>query len=114
MANISFSSLAGSSKKGQQFKTTSDPQQALQQLASRKGKLASMPEEKRKAIEDREKWEKAEARLEGVKVHDDESRLKKAAKRKEKEKSKSKKDWYVSFFIYPTSSSILINYCEQG
>ena len=78
MATVSYSSLAGSSKKGQQFKSTSDPQQALQQLASRKEKLASMPEEKRKAIEDREKWAKAEARLEGVKVHDDESRLKKA------------------------------------
>ena len=100
MATVSYSSLAGSSKKGQQFKTTSDPQQALQQLASRKEKLASMPEEKRKAIEDKEKWAKAEARLEGVKVHDDESRLKKAAKRKEKEKSKSKKDWCV-FFLYP-------------
>jgi hypothetical protein len=108
MATVSYSSLAGSSKKGQQFKTTSDPQQALQQLASRKEKLASMPEEKRKAIEDREKWTKAEARLEGVKVHDDESRLKKAAKRKEKEKSKSKKDWYVSFFIYSTFSSIFM------
>ena len=99
MATVSYSSLAGSSKKGQQFKTTSDPQQALQQLASRKEKLASMPEEKRKAIEDREKWAKAEARLEGVKVHDDESRLKKAAKRKEKEKTKSKKDWYVLFIL---------------
>ena len=107
MATVSFSSLAGSSKKGQQFKTTSDPQQALQQLASRKEKLASMPEEKRKAIEDREKWAKAEARLEGVKVHDDESRLKKAAKRKEKEKSKSKKDWFV-FFFFPTSSSMFM------
>lgn len=95
MATISFSSLAGSSKKGQQFRTTADPQQALQQLASRKEKLAIMPEAKRKAIEDREKWTKAEARLEGVKVHDDESRLKKAAKRKEREKTKSKKDWYV-------------------
>jgi glutamyl/glutaminyl-tRNA synthetase len=98
MATISYSSLAGSSKKGQQLKTTSDPQQALQQLALRKEKLATMPEEKRKAIEDKEKWAKAEARLEGVKVHDDESRLKKAAKRKEKEKSKSKRDWYVLFF----------------
>ena len=102
MATVSYSSLVGSSsKKGQQFKITSDPQQALQQLASRKEKLASMPEEKRKTIEDREKWAKAEARLEGVKVHDDESRLKKAAKRKEKEKSKSKKDWYVvSLFLF--------------
>ena len=106
MATISYSSLAGSSKKGQQLKTTSDPQQALQQLALRKEKLATMPEEKRKAIEDKEKWAKAEARLEGVKVHDDESRLKKAAKRKEKEKSKSKKDWYVLFFSSASSRSL--------
>ena len=82
-ATVLYSSLAGSSKEGHQFETTSDPQQALQQLASHK--------EKQKANEDIEKWAKAEARLEGVKVHDVECRLKKAAKRKEKEKSKSKK-----------------------
>ena len=56
-----------------------------------------MPEEKRKDIEDREKSAKAEARLECVKVHDDESRLKEATKRKEKEISKPKKDWCVFF-----------------
>ncbi|KAJ7598952.1 surfeit locus protein 6-domain-containing protein [Mycena floridula] len=92
--NITFSALAGSSsKKAQHLKTSANPVQALEQLAARKEKLASMPEEKRKAIEERDKWEKAEARLEGVKVLDDEGRLKKAVKRKEKQKDKSKKTW---------------------
>ncbi|KAI0316651.1 surfeit locus protein 6-domain-containing protein [Amylostereum chailletii] len=94
--NVTFSALAdaaSSSKKGQRLKTSSNPSQALAQLASRKERLAAMPEDKRKHIEEREKWEKAEARMEGVKVHDNEARLKKAAKRTEKEKVKSKKTW---------------------
>ncbi|KAI0943630.1 hypothetical protein AcW1_002748 [Taiwanofungus camphoratus] len=94
---VTFSALAGSfgssSKKAQHLKTSSNPSQALEQLSSRKEKIATLPEEKRKAIEEKEKWEKAEARMEGVKVHDDESRLKKAMKRKEKTKAKSKKAW---------------------
>ncbi|KAF7365062.1 hypothetical protein MVEN_00377400 [Mycena venus] len=93
ITNVVFSSLAGSSKKSQSLKTTSNPTQALSQLASRKEKLAALPEDKRKSIEEKEKWDKAVARLEGVKVRDDESRLKKAVKRKEKEKVKSKKEW---------------------
>ncbi|KAJ7486018.1 surfeit locus protein 6-domain-containing protein [Mycena galericulata] len=92
VTNVAFSSLAGSSKKSH-LKTTSNPTQALSQIASRKEKLAALPEEKRKSIEEKEKWEKATARLEGVKVRDDESRLKKAVKRKEKEKGRSKRDW---------------------
>ncbi|TFY75307.1 hypothetical protein EWM64_g8706 [Hericium alpestre] len=96
--NIAFSALAdGSSsnthKKAQRLKTSSNPAQALEQLAARKEKLAAMPQDKRKQIEEREKWEKAEARMEGIKVKDDEARLKKAAKRSEKEKTKSKKTW---------------------
>ncbi|KAI0089474.1 surfeit locus protein 6-domain-containing protein [Irpex rosettiformis] len=93
-ANVSYA-MPGSSKKNNHthLKTSSNPQQALAQLNARKEKVASMPDEKRKEIAEKEKWEKAEARMEGVKVHDDEARLKKAAKRKEKEKFKSKKTW---------------------
>lgn len=101
--NVAFSSIAGSSsttKAHQQHKLTSNPAQALSQLAARKEKLASLPEEKRSSIVEREKFEKAAARLEGVKVHDDESRLKKAVKRKETEKKKSKKEWFVFFCLF--------------
>ena len=97
LTNVAFSSVAessSSSHKANRFKSSSNPSQALQQLTSRKEKLAALPEEKRKQIVEREKWEKATARMEGAKVADDETRLKKAAKRKEKEKAKNKKAWY--------------------
>jgi len=95
LTNVLFSSIADSSSSSRKskLKTSSNPSQALQQLASRKEKISALPEEKRKQIEEREKWEKAEARMEGVKVRDDEARLKKAAKRKEKEKAKGRKAW---------------------
>ena len=106
-ASISFSALAASSSGGasasaHQAKakakkhlptTASNPSQALSQLAAHKEKLATLPEEERAARVEREKWDKAAARVDGVKVHDDEGRLKKAAKRKEKQKQKSKKEW---------------------
>lgn len=98
--NVAFSSVTGAPKKGHHFKTTADPRQALRQVAARKDKLASMSEEKRKAVEEGEMWAKASAKLDGVKVRDDEIRLEKAAKRKEKEKSKSKKAWFVSLVLY--------------
>lgn len=92
--NVNFSLVGGSTKKSHtNLKTSSNPTQALSQIAARKEKLSSLPEEKRKEKEEREKWAKAEARMEGVKVHDDEAKLKKSVKRKEKEKSRSKKQW---------------------
>ena len=102
ITNIAFSSLAGSpSKKAQHLKTSSNPAQALEQLATRKERLATMPEEKRKVIEERDKWEKAEARMEGVKVRDNETRLKKVLKKKEKEKMKGKRAWCVNvLYVY--------------
>lgn len=93
--------------------TTSNPSLALSQLTARKEKLAVMPEEKRKAVEEHEKWEKAEARMEGVKVKDDEARLKKAAKRKEKEKEKSQKRWCVSSPWNPNVVSLKSHYCRH-
>ena len=95
--NVTFS-ISSNIKKHLPVKTSSNPTQALDQLTLRKEKLAALPEEKRKVIEERDKWAKAEARMEGVKVRDDEARLKKAVKRAEKEKGKSKKAWCVFFF----------------
>lgn len=94
--HVKFSSLTNDSAKGKlpkKLQASSDPKQALAQLAAREERLKNMPEEKRRLIEESDKWKKAEARMEGDKIKDDPTRLKKAIKRQEQEKVKSKKDW---------------------
>ncbi|KAM5532998.1 hypothetical protein V8D89_013340 [Ganoderma adspersum] len=99
--SVSFSNLnastSASSKPSKLRKnlpaSACNPSQALSQLEKHKEKLAALPDAERAARAEREQWEKAGARVEGAKVHDDEARLKKAVKRKEKQKTKSKKTW---------------------
>lgn len=97
---MAFSAIpsAGGSSKAKKYTTVADPRAALNQITSRAEKLAALPSEKRKSIEERARWEKAEIRAEGGKIHDDAGRLKKAVKRKDKEKLKSKVEWCVSLF----------------
>ncbi|KAJ9105981.1 hypothetical protein QFC19_003316 [Naganishia cerealis] len=95
--NVSFAAIAlpstSGSKANPHLKNISNPTQALAHLQNQKAKLAELPAEKRKQIEEKEKWAKAQERAEGGKVRDDEIRLKKAAKRVDKQKSKSSKEW---------------------
>jgi len=115
VTSVSFSAVAGpsSSKKSKNLTTTSNPSLALGQLTARKEKLMAMPEEKRKAVEEREKWEKAEARMEGVKVKDDEARLKKAAKRKDKGREKNQKRWCVRTLWNPNAAPLKSHRCRH-
>ncbi|SCV72116.1 BQ2448_4810 [Microbotryum intermedium] len=70
-----------------------DANAALAILEKRKEKLATLTDEQKEKVQDKEKWEKAGLRAEGEKVRDDEKRLKKMAKRQERQKAKSAKAW---------------------
>lgn len=93
-ANVQFSALA-SNKSPSKHKVSNDPKMALKQITARSGRLAGLSDAQRKEAEAKLKWEKAEARLDGEKVKDDVTKLKKALKKKEKEKNKMREKWYV-------------------
>ncbi|KAL2117523.1 hypothetical protein VTJ04DRAFT_7183 [Mycothermus thermophilus] len=88
--DLSYEKSAASQAKK---KGPSDPKSALAKLEAQKKRLAAMDEEKRKEVLEKEAWLAARRRAEGIKVHDNESLLKKALKRKEKAKKKSEREW---------------------
>ena len=108
-------SLPSTSKQSKApLKALSNPAQALAHLEKHNSKLASLPEEKRKEVEERERWAKAEERARGGKVADEEKTLKKAVKRLEKTKSKSGKEWYVQLSQTSyTSNPLLLSYIRD-
>lgn len=75
-------------KKGPQ-----DVNSALAAAAKKQSRLESMDADKREDIEEKERWLIAKKRVNGEKVRDDSSLLKKTLKRKEKQKRKSEKEW---------------------
>ncbi|KAL2171446.1 hypothetical protein VTG60DRAFT_2853 [Thermothelomyces hinnuleus] len=87
--DLSYEKTPGSAKK----KGPSDPKTALLKLEAQKKRIANMDENKRKEVLEKETWLAARRRAEGEKVHDNESLLKKALKRKEKAKKKSEREW---------------------
>ncbi|KAK8183127.1 ribosome biogenesis protein Rrp14-C [Phyllosticta capitalensis] len=70
-----------------------DPKTALIHAEKKKERLASMDEDKRKEIEEKERWLSAKKKVHGEKVRDDTNLLKKTLKRKDKQKKKSEKEW---------------------
>ncbi|KAL2210758.1 SURF6-domain-containing protein [Sarocladium strictum] len=74
-------------------KGPSDPKTALLKVQNQKKRLEELDEEKRKDIAEKEQWLIARRRAQGERIHDDESMLKKAVKRKEVAKKKSEKAW---------------------
>lgn len=70
--------------------------QLLSRLEIRKNKLEELKEKDQKKAQDLEmkmKWTNVLYKAEGVKIHDDEERLKEALKRKEKRKAQRQKQW---------------------
>lgn len=105
-SSLQFGEVEGPKGKKNRHALPSDPKAALAILEARKKKDEARAakrgeqagsEADAKAVneerKERERWSKAEAAVQGVKIRDDESLLKRAAKRKDKIKDKSRKEW---------------------
>lgn len=79
-----------------------EPKAALLKLESRKAKLEKLKgkdSEKAKKIVEKQNWNAALAKAQGIKLQDDEKLLKKTIKRKEKAKFKSAQEWFASLLV---------------
>lgn len=97
----------------------SDPKAALAALEARKRKEEAKIQKQiergqdasqaREAANEAERWGKAMAASEGVRIRDNVHVLKQTLKRRERSKEKSAKSWYVFIFFSFVSSRILAN-----
>ena len=74
-------------------KGPSDPKTALLKVQNQKKRLEDMDEDTRNDINEKEAWLSARRRVEGEKIRNDETLLKKAIKRKDVTKKKTEKAW---------------------
>ena len=65
----------------------------LKKIEREKERLQDLDKDSKSKIEDKQKWQKALASVQGLKVKDDEKLLKKALRRKESIKRKSEREW---------------------
>ncbi|ODQ45905.1 hypothetical protein PICMEDRAFT_17163 [Pichia membranifaciens NRRL Y-2026] len=65
----------------------------LKKIEREKSRLGELDSDAKKKLEDKNKWQKALASVQGLKVKDDEKLLKKALRRKESKKRKSEREW---------------------
>ena len=88
------SDLASSRKVGKKKgPSNKDIKGHLKKIEREKSRLGELDNDAKKKLEDKSKWQKALASVQGIKVKDDEKLLKKALRRKESKKRKSEREW---------------------
>lgn len=88
--DVGSGSAVDGKKKGPQ-----DAKTALEAAKKKQDRLNDLDEDKRNNIEEKDRWLNAKKRIQGEKVRDNTSLLKKTLKRQDKGKAKSEKEWIV-------------------